>query len=128
EGADYFRRSPSRILGRADHKEWQHFLVHAGDVHLLVNFNLVDDRWARDPRRAEVARLIVLCHSESWDGGVERFDPSAVHVVPGRVDARFGRNTLRFDNGRYLLSIALTDRPIAAELELVPVTRPALSA
>jgi hypothetical protein len=126
-GMDYFRRSPSRLLGRADHKEWQHFLVHTEAVHLLVNFNLIDDRWAADPRKAEVARLIVLARGEAWDGDVERFDAADVEVEPGRVDARFGRNTLRFDRGRYLLSIALRDRPIAAELELVPTTLPSLS-
>ncbi|WP_437610054.1 hypothetical protein WMF20_01520 [Sorangium sp. So ce834] len=125
---DYFRRSPARLRGRADHKEWQHFLVHTEGAHLLVNFNLVDDRWAPDPRRAEVARLIALARTDAWDGGVDRFADGEVEVVSGRIDARFGESWLRFDRGRYLLSIALRDRPLAAELELVPTTTPALSA
>jgi hypothetical protein len=127
-GMDYFRRSPSRLLGRAEHKEWQHFIVHTEAVHLLVNWNLIDDRWATDPRRAEVARLIVLARRGAWDGDVERFDAAEVQVEPGRIDARFGRSTLRFEGGRYLLSIALRDRPIEAELSLVPTTLPLLSA
>ena len=122
--ADYFRRSPSRLSGRAEHKEWQHFIVHAGPVHLLVNFNLVDDPWAQ----REVARLVVLARTEQWDGDVERFEEREIEVVPGRLDARFGASTLRWSGGRYLLSIALRDRPIAAELEIVPTTCPALSA
>lgn len=125
---DYFRRSPSRLSGRADHKEWQHFLVHTEGVHLLVNWNLVDDQWATEARRAEVARLIVLARTDAWDGDVERFTEDEVEVVSGRIDARFGQSTLRFEGGRYLLSIALRHRPISAELELVPITTPALSA
>jgi hypothetical protein len=126
-GADYFRRSPSRLGGRGGHKEWQHFLVHTGDVHLLVNFNLVDDPWARDPRGAETGRLIVLASAGGWDGDLETFAEDEVEVTPGRIDARFGRNELRFEDGRYFLSIALRDRPIAAELELVPGGAPMLS-
>jgi hypothetical protein len=124
---DYFRRSPSRLSGRAEHKEWQHFLIHTDAVHLLVNFNIIDDRWAKDPRCAEVGRLIVLARQGAWDGDVERFDASEIDVASGRIDARFGRSTLRFDRGRYLLSLSLADRPISAELELVPTTTPALS-
>jgi hypothetical protein len=102
-------------------------LVHTEATHLLVNLNLIDDLWARDPRQAEAARLIVLARTNAWDGDVERFDDGEVEVVSGRMDARFGANTLRFDRGRYLLTVALRDRPIAAELELVPTTVPALS-
>ncbi|WP_437801024.1 hypothetical protein [Sorangium sp. So ce693] len=127
-GIDYFRRSPSRLTGRADHKEWQHFLVHTEAAHLLVNFNLIDDRWARDARRAETARLIVLARvGAGWDGDMDRFEEAEVDVIPGGMSARFGRNAMGFDRGRYLLSIALRGRPIAAELELVPTTFPALS-
>ena len=126
-GIDYFRRSPSRLTGRADHKEWQHFLIHTDDVHLLVNFNLIDDRWAADPRRAETARLIVLARVGGWDGDVERIEPAEVDVIPGGMSARFGQSAMGFEAGRYVLSIALRDRPIAAELELVPTTTPALS-
>lgn len=127
-GVDYFRRSPSRLAGRADHKEWQHFLVHTEEVHLLVNFSLIDDVWARTQRSAETARLIVLARLDEWDGDVDRFDEAEVHVIPGAIEARFGESRMRFEGGRYLVSIALRDRPIAAELELLPITLPAVSA
>ena len=44
--SDYFRCSPSRLGGPAEHKEWQHFIVHAEGIHLLVNFSLVDETYA----------------------------------------------------------------------------------
>ncbi|PTL79662.1 hypothetical protein [Vitiosangium sp. GDMCC 1.1324] len=127
-GFDYFRRSPSRLGGRGDHKEWQHFIVHAGDVHLLVNFSLLDESRPGMTQPAEVARLIVLAHGEGWDGDVERFEAEEVAVEAGRLHARFGRNTLRFEDGVWRLSVALRERPLAAELEFVPITLPVLSA
>ncbi|RKG64315.1 hypothetical protein D7V80_27380 [Corallococcus sp. CA054B] len=126
-GNDYFRRSPSRMGGRGAHKEWQHFLVHTEAAHLLINFSLIDDVRATQGRQPEVARLIVLARGEGWEGDVEHFEEAEVEVTAGRIDARFGHNTLRFIDGTYRLSIALRDQPLAAELELVPVTLPALS-
>jgi hypothetical protein len=127
-GIDYFRRSPSRLAGRADHKEWQHFLIHTDTVHLLVNFNLIDDRWVQDPRIAETARLIVLARAGGWDGDVDCFDDADVEVCSGSMRARFGRNTMAFEGGKYVVSVGLRHRPIAAELEFLPVTTPALAA
>ena len=128
-GTDYFRCSPSRWTGRPDHKEWQHFLVCSEAVHLLVNFNLMDDPWAEGGRGPQIGRLIVLARvlGAGWGGDVERFDGGEIDVTPGRIDARFGRSTLRFDQGRYHVSVALRDRPIAAELSLAPITLPMLS-
>jgi hypothetical protein len=129
---DWFRRSPARFGGPAEHKEWQHFLVHTPQVHLLVNFNLIDDPWTVAPAGPpeEVARLIVLVRvnsSGSWDGDTERFEPGAVEVPVGRLDARFGANRMSFSEGRYQLEIALRERAITAELELVPTCLPAIA-
>jgi hypothetical protein len=125
---DYFRRSPSRLGGRGEYKEWQHFLVHAGELHLLVNFSILDEFPPGQAHPAEVARLIVLAHGEGWEGSVERFEAREVEVKAGRMDARFGRNTLRFEDGRWHLSLALSERPVAAELEFTPTALPVLSA
>lgn len=116
-------------MGRSDHKEWQHFLICTEFVHLIINFNLTDDRGAEGHGRPEAARLVALARvsGEGWDGDVERFDDGEVDVAAGQIDARFGRNTLRFDRGRYHLSIALRDRPLAVDLALVPITPPMLS-
>lgn len=125
--ADYFRRSPSRLGGPGEHKEWQHFILHTEDVHLLINFSLVDDRYARDRRHGEVGRLIVLARATEWDGDTDRFEESEVVVPSGRIEARFGDNWMRFENGRYLLKVALRERPITAELEMVPTIVPTMS-
>ncbi|HEX8821059.1 MAG TPA: hypothetical protein VF794_14115 [Archangium sp.] len=126
-GTDYFRRSPSRLGGRGEHKEWQHFIVHAEGVDLLINFSLVDEPQPGRLLPVEVARLIVLAHGEGWDGDVERFEEVEVRVEAGRMEARFGHNTLRFEEGVWRLSMALRERPVSAELELVPLTLPVLS-
>src|ERR1700709_212959 len=125
--SDYFRRSPSRLGGPAEHKEWQHFILHTEDVHLLINFSLVDDRHARDRRHGEVARLIVLARAAEWDGDTDRFEESEVVVSSGRIEAQFGDNWMRFEDGRYRLKVALRDRPIRAELGMVPTIVPPLS-
>lgn len=125
--ADFFRRSPSRLGGPAQHKEWQHFMLHGDEVHLLVNFSLVDDPFARDRRRGEVARLIVLARGDAWDGDVDRFEPEEVEVQAGGMDARFGDNRMSFRDGRFHLRVALRERPIAAELTMTPTIVPTLS-
>lgn len=126
---DYFRRSPSRLGGRGEHKEWQHFIVHTEGMNLLVNFSLLDEPLPGRTQSAEVARLIVMAHGEAgWEGDVERFEDGEVEVVAGHLHARFGCNTLRFEEGTWHLKVALRERPVSVELELVPVTLPALSA
>lgn len=123
---DWFRRSPARFGGPGEHKEWQHFLVHAPDLHLLVNFNLIDDRWAEG--KEEAARLIVLAQAgRDWLGEVERFPSSAVEVPVGGLDARLGPNSMRFVDGAYELTLDLPNQALRAELRLVPVTMPAIA-
>jgi hypothetical protein len=124
--ADYFRRSPGRFGGTRYYKEWQHFLIHAEGLHLLINFNLNDDPWAPDARHAETARLIVLAKRENWEGDADRFQPEEVTVEAGSIDATFGRNTLRFRDGCYHVSFALRHRPIAGELVIKPAAFPGL--
>ena len=125
--SDYFRRSPSRLGGPAEHKEWQHFILHTQDVHLLINFSLVDDRYARDRRRGEIARLIVLARGTEWDGDVDTFQAAEVAVPAGRIEARFGESWMRFEDDRYHLNVVLRDRPITAELEMKPTIVPTMS-
>ena len=126
---DWFRRSPARFGGPGEHKEWQHFLVHAPGIHLLINFNLIDDRWpSPGVRGEEIARMIVLVQTgREWIGEVVRFASDAVEVPVGGLDARFGANTLRFVAGCYRLSLDLPTHALRAELSLVPLTMPAIA-
>lgn len=125
--SDYFRRSPSRLSGPAEHKEWQHFILHTQDVHLLINFSLVDDAHARERRQAEIGRLIVLARSSEWDGDVDTFETVDVDVSAGRIEAQMGESSMRFENDRYYLRVVLRNRPITAELEMTPTIVPTMS-
>jgi hypothetical protein len=122
---DYFRRSPSRIGGPSAHKEWQHFIVHAGGLDVLLNFNLLDDRWVGDPADREVHRLIFLVRTGGlWRGGIERFERSEVALQSGEIGARFGENTLAFVDGQYRASIRLRECQLAADLTFEPLALP----
>lgn len=122
----YLRRSPFTVGGPGDHKEWLHFVVHAGELDLLVNFSLVDDVRPGAPPGAEFPRLVVLTRTRGgWDGDIERFEPDEVEVVGGAVDMRYGANHVRFAEGAFQLRVALRRRPIELSLRLVPQVLPA---
>lgn len=119
---DWFRRSPARFGGPGEHKEWQHFLVHAPDFHLLVNFDLIDE----GPH--EVARLIVLVRAgECSHGEVLRCDAAEVEVPVGGLAARFGRNAMRFDHDAYVLELELPSLALRAHIRLVATAMPAIA-
>lgn len=117
--SDYFRRPEPRGSRPPGFKEWFHFCVYGDGVDLLVNFSVVDDvRPGRDGA-PELARVTVLVRDdEGWDGDVETFDWRDVDVRAGRIDARFGRCSMAYAEGRYRLRVALTDRAIEANVEL----------
>jgi len=130
ERTDYFRRSPARYGGRAAFKEWQHFVVHAPGLMLIVNFSVLDEpALAKAPSAGtsiEAARVIVLANRGGiWDGGVDRIDPEEVRIEAGLVDARFGGSVMRLHEGRYHVVAALARRELAVDLEFVPVSAPA---
>jgi hypothetical protein len=123
---DWFRRSPARFGGPGEYKEWQHFLVHAPDLQLVVNFNLIDDRWGDSGE--EAARLIVLARAGGQSlGEVVRFASTDVEVPVGGLDARFGTNAMRFVDGSYRLTLDLPNQALRGELTLVPITMPAIA-
>jgi hypothetical protein len=116
--ADYFRRSPRRLGGAGPHKEWQHFIVHAEGLHLLVNFNVLDDS---SPATSETGRLICLARTRAgWVGGVAAAQAGELSVTAGAVNARFGRSSMSFDGLKYSIQATL-DRPrIELDLEFLP--------
>jgi hypothetical protein len=130
ERTDYFRRSPARYGGRAAFKEWQHFVVHAPGLMLIVNFSVLDEPALTGTTSAEssveAARVIVLANrSGTWDGGVERIDPEELQIEAGLVDARFGGSMMTLRDGRYRVVAALARRELAVDLEFVPSSAPA---
>jgi hypothetical protein len=64
---------------------------------------------------------------EGWTGGLERIAPGEVDVAGGRIEARFGRSRLRFENGVYLLDVVLAGGDLRASLALEPRVTPALT-
>jgi hypothetical protein len=125
EQTDYFRRSSRRLGGAGPHKEWQHFIVHADALHLLINFNLLDD--ALRPAATETGRVIVLARTGAgWTGGVATTAPDALVVNAGSIDAQFGEGELSFDGRDYRVRVELREPRITADLRFTPTTIPAL--
>jgi hypothetical protein len=121
---DYTRRSPPSVGGRAQHKEWQHFVILAPDIDLLVNFSCCDEiRRGANPR-TEQPRLVFLARTNAWDGDVEQFASEDVSIAGGRIFFRLDQNHLEFRDGVFSISAALRTRPIAIEAELRPLTLP----
>ncbi|MBI4516545.1 MAG: hypothetical protein HY699_12105 [Deltaproteobacteria bacterium] len=125
ERIDFVRRSPFALGGARHHKEWQHFVVLSAELDLLVNFSYCDDARPRALQGAEFPRLVLLLRERGWDGDVEQFAMAEATSRGGRIDLTFGGNRLRFHDGRFLIAVALRERPITVELALAPVTQPA---
>jgi hypothetical protein len=121
--ADFFRAPPVEA-GAQPHKEWQHFVVHSDAVHLIVNFSVVDDVWSPGRR---LGRVIALARTHRWTGTVATFSGADVDVHPGSLRARLGPNQMAFEDGAYLVTLALPPMDLTAELCLRPVSRPFLA-
>jgi hypothetical protein len=68
---------------------------------------------------------MLVNRSGVWNGGVDRIDAHRVRIEAGLVDARFGGSVMRLCDGRYHVLAALAHRPLAVDLEFVPVSAPA---
>lgn len=121
---DHFRRSPARVGGRGQFKEWMHFCIYGEAIDLLVNFSEVDDVRPGTSKRS-IARVTALARTDRWYGGVEEVGGDEVQILGGRVSARFGESAVWFEDGRYHVRARLADNSIAAELTLRPITTPA---
>lgn len=124
-GTDFVRRSPASVGGPGAHKEWEHFVVLAPGVDLLVNFSCCDDERPGAAPTDELPRLVLLARTDHWDGDVETFPAAASRIAGGRIDFTLGRNRLVFHDGVFEIDAALHERPIAVQLRLTPLTTPA---
>ena len=61
------------------------------------------------------------------DGDIETYEPHAVELRAGRIDALFGASHLTFVDGVYRLRLGLAERPVTADLTLRPISRPAVT-
>jgi hypothetical protein len=110
------------------HKEWYHFCILGESIHVIVNLSLSGDTRPAAPSGAQLARVLVMTRSVArdiaWDGDVETLPWRDVCIASNAIDARFGHNTVRFQDGSFDLSVALQDRPIALKLSLRPLALP----
>ena len=127
--ADYFRRSAARVDGRHDHKEWLHFCVRQGDLDVLVNFGVNDDRAHANGTASERGQLIVLVRrGDRWVGDAERYWNDGTEIGGGEIYARIGGSTLALaPDGAFLIHARLCSQPIEVDLRLSPDTFPSLA-
>jgi len=117
EHLDAWRGPPARGPWR----EWQHFIICAEGVELLINFSC-----AFEAGRLEDARLILLAWSGTWSGRVCHHAPERVRLRPGRIDVALGRDRLAFRDGTYRLQVSDRALGLHADLCLRPRTLPAV--
>jgi len=123
---DFFRRSPARLGGPGQHKEWQHFIIHSEHLELLINFSLADEPTWNGRPGAEVGRLIVVARvGEQKHGEVLRCAGDALDVEAGRIDARLGDSHLRFEQGVWHLRVRTPT--LSADVQVTPQSWPAVS-
>jgi hypothetical protein len=118
-GLDCFRRHMASP-GVRGFREWHHFGIVAGDIDVLVNFNLLDSVEGAAPE----ARVAALVRDGEWRGALERYEPAAVGLRVGRLSATFGESSLAFEGGAYRLSIKLDAGRVEAALVLRPLALP----
>lgn len=128
---DWLRRSPGRVGGAGDYKEWLHFCVYGDDLDVLINFSVVDGlrdsaSSLRHGRHDEHARLTLLVREREWVGEVQSFPATDVSVGGGRVALRFGASSVRFAEGRYEVRARSADGSIEARVDLLPVAMPSI--
>jgi hypothetical protein len=124
--ADHFRAGvPAGPFVPPDHKEWHHFCVLGSGVDAVVNLSLSGGTGPG----AQVARVVALARERGcrWHGEVETTLTRDVEARPGDVNLRMGSNTVRFQGGVFLVSVALRDHPFALRLSLRPRTVPLIA-
>jgi hypothetical protein len=116
--SDFFRRSRRTFGDSEPHKEWHHFVIHAGRFRMIINFSTVDGD------DDTTYRVIALIRAETWHGTVASFDRATCTVRSGRVAAQFGSCEFALEDGVYELTVLLPDIGLRARLRLVPISTP----
>ena len=121
-----FLRAPLLATARpAGFKEWHHFVVHAHDVRLLINFSLNNEVFGQDEVRL-APRVIVIARDENWSGAVERFDEHALNVSADLGELTVGGNRMTVLPDGYHVLIDLPDKDIRGELHFASASQPFL--
>jgi hypothetical protein len=117
---DFWRvRSPAATA--APFKEWQHFIVLAPGLDLIVNFNLSGPSGLGEPAD-RIGRVIVLARSSRWTGMVESASQPELSVDGCR--ARFGHHRIEIRSTGYRVMIEAPTEGVVIDLMLRPVAIP----
>jgi hypothetical protein len=117
----YLRFFPEAHRPGRLHVEWFHFVVHAGDVDLLINFSL-----SATGRRAPTGHVMVLARqtdggTSHWEGGAHRVPAEDVRLGTGRTRVELGGASLHLDDA-FHVRVACRDAPLTVDLRLVPAS------
>lgn len=119
---DFWRWPVGASTAGARYQEWQHFVVFAEGLELIVNFSL------RALRGGEAspneARLVVLGRGERWWGFVDEVDPREVEGAPDGRAMRFGASAMRLRPDGYFVTVSAPERGVSLELALRPAALP----
>ncbi|MGZ4582950.1 MAG: hypothetical protein ACXVYI_01090 [Mycobacterium sp.] len=119
-----FLRAPVLANARPEgFKEWHHFVVHARDFKLLINFSLSNEVFGADEVRL-APRVIVIVHDGKWTGAIERFDGRALNISADLGELTVGGNRMTVLPDGYRVAIDLPDRGIRGELHFASASRP----
>lgn len=119
----HLRRSPWRDGGRAGHREWLHFTIHAPALQLVINASVVDDLRPAAERQRERARVVILARDAAgWQGAVVEADAD---LRGGQLAARFGELEIVGDGGT--ITIRGTVDGTVLDLALEAVTFPSVA-
>ncbi len=121
--ADFLRTPTMGIAGPEAFKEWHHFVVHAGDCRVLINFSLHTET-APDGRYRLAPRVIVLAHDDRWSGAVERFPEGDLAIAPDLGELAIGGNRMRIQPDGYHVALDVPARGITGELSFVSASKP----
>lgn len=122
--ASDFMRTPTIGVANPDgFKEWHHFVIHADDCRLLINFSL-NTQVAPGGRIRLVPRVIVIAHDDEWHGAIARFDEAEVAISADLGDLSIGHNGMHIGRNGYEIKIDLPPHGIKGEVWFVSVSKP----
>lgn len=116
-----FWRVRSAASASVPFKEWQHFVVLAPAVDLLVNFSLEGPPgFRRDAAR--IGRVIALARADRWTGFVDTTPPP--EISRDGCAGRFGAHRVEITRGGYRIIVDAPAHRVFIDATLRPATVP----
>ncbi len=115
----YIRFLPATHHSDRVHVEWFHFVIHAGELDVLVNFSL-----SAHGHAAPVGHVVLLARRrdgspQPWGGDIHRVGAGDISVGTGRIRLEMGDASLSFD-GAFRARARCRRAPLAVDLRIVP--------